>query len=423
MAWFQAAYWTVAGTAIGIALLLVLQTLEHCRYARGRGRRITRKAPTDPVMLFVPCKGNDADLETNLRPMFEQDHPNYELTFIVESAQDEAHAPIQRLIDEHPHRTARIVVAGLASESGQKVHNLLVATEHLPPHVGILAFADADIRPPRDWLRLLTQQLHRMAASTGYRRFVPKRLTLANLIVASIDTAVVPIMFPCIHHKVWGGSWAIRRDVFDSGRMRDAWRGTLSDDLVASNVLAQMKQPLALECACILPSPIDIDMRTMLAWVRRQFIIGRFYSPFLWATVSAGHCLSQLIFWGSVVGAIVGAATGAAWTWQPASLVGAMYGLQVFRGWLRQAASRIYLPNVQNELRAARLFDIWCGPVASTALFCALVASAIGRRITWKNNIYEMSYGGQIRTIAPPAPAAAPPPCDAETRKTLRRTA
>jgi hypothetical protein len=270
---------------------------------------------------------------------------------------------------------------------------------------------------------LLTQQLHRMAASTGYRRFVPKRPTLVNLIVASIDTAVVPIMFPCIHHKVWGGSWAIRRDVFESGHMREAWRGTLSDDLVASNVLARMKQPLALECACILPSPIDVDMRTMLAWVRRQFIIGRFYSPFLWAIVSASHCLSQLVFWGSFIGAIVGAMIGAAWTWQPAAVVGAIYGLQVFRGWLRQAASRIYLPNVQSELRSARLFDIWCGPVASTALFGALVGSAIGRRINWKNNVYEMSYGGQIRKIASPSPTTAHTPRDAETRIAPRRAA
>jgi hypothetical protein len=401
MSWFQAAYWTVGGACLSIALLLLLQTLEHCRYARSRGRRIGRKAPDDAVALFVPCKGNDSDLEANLRPMFAQDHPNYELAFIVESLTDDAYTPIQRLIAEHPNQRARIVVAGLATDSGQKVHNLLVATKHLPPGVKILAFADADIRPPQDWLRLLTQQLHRLTASTGYRRFVPKRVTLANLIVASIDTAVVPIMFPCIHHKVWGGSWAIRREVFENGQMRDAWQGTLSDDLVASNVLARMKQPLALECACILPSPIDVDMRTMLAWVRRQFIIGRFYSPYLWAIVAAGHCFSQLVFWSSAAAALVGIVRGANWWWQPAAFVGVMYGLQVLRGWLRQAASRIYLPDSQQALRAARLFDIWCGPIASAALFGALVGSAIGRRITWKNNVYEMSYGGQIRKLPP----------------------
>jgi hypothetical protein len=47
------------------------------------------------------------------------------------------------------------------------------------------------------------------------------------------------------------------------------------------------------------------------------------------------------------------------------------------------------------------------------ALCCALVASAFGRRIVWKNNVYEMRYGGQIQKI-PAGPqattsAAAPP--------------
>ncbi len=423
IAWIQISYWVAASSTACIALLLLIQTIEHRRYANSRGRRISRKAPTDRVALFLPCKGDDGDLEDNLRPMFVQDYPNYELVFIVESVEDGAYKPIRRLMDAHPHRASRLVIAGLATTSGQKVHNLLVATENLAPETAILAFADADIRPPQDWLRLLTQQLHKSAASTGYRRFVPKRPTLANLIVASIDTSVVPIMFPCIHHKVWGGSWAIRRDVFEGGRMRDAWEGTLSDDLVASNVLASLREPLALESACILPSPIDMDMRTMLAWVRRQFIIGRFYSPYLWLVVSVGHCFTQAVFWSSVMAAIAGTVSGAPWAWQPACVAGVLYATHVVRGWLRQTASRVYLPYCQKELTAARRFDIWCGPVAGLALCVALVGSAIGRRITWKDNVYEMSYGGQIRKIPSSAEAAEGVPQTTDDSADVRRAA
>jgi hypothetical protein len=411
MAWYQAAYWLVAAGAVGIALLLLMQTLEHRRYARSRSRRVDQASPKLHVVLFVPCKGDDGDLESNLRPMFEQDHEDYELLFVVESVDDPAYEPIRRLTAQYPDRPARIIVSGLAVTSGQKVHNLLVATEKLPAGTGILAFADADIRPPRYWLRLLTQQLGHQVASTGYRRFVPKRPTLANLIVASIDTSVVPIMFPSIHHKVWGGSWAIRRDAFEAGRMRQAWEGTLSDDLVAANVLARMRQPLALETGCILPSPIDVDMYTMLCWVRRQFIIGRFYSPLLWLIVFVGHCLGQVVFWGSAAATAMGLAMAAPWTWQPACVASVLYGLHVLRGWVRQSASRVYLPDCQRALTAARRFDIWCAPISALAQAIALVASAIGNRITWKDNVYEMKYGGQIRRIpstpAPKAPAGA----------------
>ena len=96
-----------------------------------------------------------------------------------------------------------------------------------------------------------------------------------------------------------------------------------------------------------------------------------------------------------------GAAAGAPWTWQPASVVAALYALQIFRGWLRQRASRFYLPDRQRDLAGARWFDILCGPITGIALCAALVWSAIGRRIVWKDNVYEMRYGGQIRKIPP----------------------
>ena len=374
-------------------------------------RHVYPKPPSERVALFVPIKGYDADLEANLRPFFEQDHLAYELVFIVESIEDGAYAPIERLIREYPARPARLVVAGLASDSGQKVHNLLVATEFLPPGVNVLAFADADIRPPRHWLRLLTQRIHPFVASSGYRWFVPKRATPANLLLSAINAAVVPTMFPGIHHTVWGGSWAIQREVFESSGLREAWRGTLSDDLVASAVLARLKLPIALEPACILPSPIDVDFRSMVTWVRRQYLIGRVYSPRLWTFVFVGHLVNQMVFWGCFTTAAVGAIVGAPWTWQPAAVVGVLYGLQVCRGWLRQRASRIYLSQCQRELAAARWFDILCGPLAALTLAVALVASAIGRRISWKGNVYEMASGGQIRRI-PTVSAAAPDTVD-----------
>ena len=416
MAPLQIGYWVTASAAIGIAVLLTMQAFEHRRYARSRARQVYASPPTERVVLFVPCKGADSDLQANLRPLFEQDHANYELVFIVESVDDGAYEPIRRLIGEYATREAQIVVAGLATASGQKVHNLLVATENLPPRAGVLAFADADIRPPSSWLRHLTQRLHPFAASTGYRAFVPKRPSLANLLVASIDGAVVPTMFPGIHHKVWGGSWAIRREVFESVRMRDAWQGTLSDDLVAGSVLAHAKQTIALETACILPSPIDVDLRTMLSWVRRQFIIGRFYSPALWSIVLFGNFLGQTVFWGSAAAALCGLSTGAAWTWQPALVVAVLYALGVLRAWTRTRASRIYLPDHQRELAAVHRFDMWCGPLSAVVMCAAMVASAIGRRITWKSNIYEMRYGGQIRRIPSPSDAV---PCGSSVRSSL----
>ena len=331
--------------------------------------------------------------------MFEQDHADYELVFIVESVDDEAYRPICRLISEYTERRTQVLIAGLATTDGQKVHNLLAATERLSPQTRILCFADADIRPPRDWLRQLTQQLHKLGALD--------RLSTLRAQARHIGQPAggQHRQRRSAHHVPHHSSQGVGRVVGDSpravrvDRAARVWRGTLSDDLVASNVLSQAHQSLALETACILPSPIDIDFPTMLSWIRRQFIIGRFYSPWLWLVVLIGHCAGQLILWSNVVAATVGLAIGAAWAWQPLAVVAALYGLHVVRGWFRQSASRYYLPEHQQALAGVRRFDIWCGPLSGAVLACALVASAIGRRIAWKSNVYEMSYGGQIRRI------------------------
>ena len=400
MEWLPIGFWTLAALAVASAALLTMQTWEHRRYARSRVGHLNPNAPRGHAAIFVPCKGADVDLENNLRPLFEQNYDSYELVFVVESPQDPASRVIQRLLLQYPGQRAKLILAGSATHCGQKVHNLLAATEQLSDGVDFLVFVDADVRPPRDWLRMLTQTLHVCGAATGYRWFVPKRATLANCLLSSLDSAVAAMMFPGRHHMIWGGSWAIRRDVFEAGSVREAWQGTLSDDLVASNVLARIRQPVALEPTCILPSPLDVDFRTMFSFVRRQFIIGRYYAPRLWGSMLILNCLSQIVFWGSLVATAWGFFGQTAWRWQPAAVLGLLYGLHVFRAWLRQLASRNYLPRRQEELAAARQFDIWLGPLAALVCCFGLLASAFGRKIIWKGIVYDMQLGGRIRSIS-----------------------
>ncbi len=401
MDWLMVGYWTLSALAVLAGALLTLQTYEHRRFVRSRmaASNTMNITSSGRVALVTACKGADADLEGNLRPLFEQDYEDYELIFSVESHDDAACDTIQRLILAYPGRQVRLVVAGRATESGQKVHNLLAATERLPSDIRVVAFLDADARPPRDWLRLLTQRLHDHDAATGYRYFVPKRATLANHLLASIDGAVLPIMFPGLHSKVWGGSWAIRRDSLEAIQLREAWRGTLSDDLVAANVLAACRQRLAVEPAAILPSPLDCTLSGMFEFVRRQFMVGRYYSPLLWCGAVAWNCLVQCVFWGSLVATIVGLYTQARWMWQPAAVVAALYALHVGRACLRRDASRYFLPSAQEQLASARRFDIWCGPVAALAGCLAMLASAAGRQIVWRRIAYDMRMGGGIRKI------------------------
>jgi ceramide glucosyltransferase len=392
-------YWIAAGAAILMSALVAWQTWEHRRFVRSRIRNPSITPCQGRVLLVVPCKGHSDDLEANLRPLFEQDHDNYELVISVESLADSACAVIKRLIEQHPRLGARLVVAGVTASHGQKVWNLLAATAEVSSKIDILAFVDDDVRPPSDWLRMLTQRLNEYVASTGYRWFVPARPTFANCLLSSINAAIVPIMFPGHHHKVWGGSWAIRREIFESGGLREAWQGTLSDDLVAGNVLARLKRRITVEPACIVHSPIDMTLGDMFSFMRRQYTIGRFYSPLLWTTMLVYSCATQIALWGIAAAAVWGVCQGQAWAWQPLLATAALYGLHVFRGQVRHKAARYFIGRRWEQLSAARWFDIWLAPVTGLAIWIGLVSSAFGRRITWRGIVYEMGSGGAVRRI------------------------
>jgi len=340
-------------------------------------------------------------LEENLRPLFEQDYPNYSLTLVVESADDPACGPIRRLIARRPNVAATLFVAGQAHQGGQKVHNLREATACLPNDVEILAFVDSDACPRTNWLSQIVERLQRaeVGAVTGYRWFVPERDTLSNLLSYSINSAVAAGVGPGGHHLVWGGSWAIRRDTFDALRMRDAWRGTLSDDLVATRVLHQAKLRIEFQPACMLASPLDNNWRQTAAFLRRQYVIARFYTPQWWLLAFVAASLPMLTFWGGLALLAAGWASGDARAWLPAVICLAFYASTVLRGLLRCELARLYLPEHQARLARAFRFDLWTGPLVLLANWLVMFSSLFGNRLKWRDIVYRIQRGGQVRIV------------------------
>ena len=316
------AYCVLVGLAVAQAVLMVLQTWEHRRFARSRFRALRRARPSGKAMVFAPCKGIDDDLEENLRRLFHQDYDDYEITFIVEDVSDPAYGRIRRLIADHRHVVCHLVIAGRAKESGQKVHNLRMATRQLRPEIEFLVFVDSDARPRREWLRGLIGRLadrgnRDVGAVTGYRWLVPTRPTPANHLLYGVNCGIAALFGPKGFYPIWGGSWAIRRTVFESIGLRQEWKGTLSDDLVASNVLRRNKLGVRFEPAGMVTSPTDGGLRQTFSFLRRQYLIGRFYTPRAWALGLASAALPNLAWWISLGAVIQGLAAGAA-VWLPA---------------------------------------------------------------------------------------------------------
>lgn len=417
--WF-ASFLVFAALTAGQVALVFLSLWEGRRFAISRLRRPAKQPPPRQAALFVPCKGIETGLEENLRPLFEQDYPNYSLTLIVESADDPACGPIRRLIAQRPNVSARLFVAGQAHLGGQKVHNLREATAGLADDVEILAFVDSDARPRSNWLSQIVERLGRaeVGAVTGYRWFVPERGTVSNLLSYSINSGIAAGVGPGGHHLVWGGSWAIRRDAFDALRMRDAWRGTLSDDLVATRVLHRAKLRIEFQPACMLASPLDNNWRQTIAFLRRQYVIARFYAPQWWLLAFAAASLPLLTFWGGLALLAASWACGDARAWLPALVCPAFYASTVFRGLLRSELARLYLPEHQAQLATAFRFDHWAGPLVQLVNWMVMFSSLFGNRLKWRGIEYRILRDGQVRIVrrhdacvippSEPAPANCP---------------
>ncbi len=393
----------LSGLALIFGVLLTLQCWECRRFVRSRLSAVGRppRRRRRHVALFAPCKGADLELEQNLQSLFQQDYDNYEVVFIVESQDDPAAATIRRVMNQYPRVPSRLVIAGRATESGQKVHNLRVATEQLSANIEVLTFVDSDARPSSTWLTTLVARLHDpgVGATTGYRWFVPQRYSPANLILYCINSGVAGLMGPHDYNLVWGGSWAIRREIFDKIALRDKWLGTLSDDLVASRVLNAAGLKTEFEPRCMAVSPIDVTLAGMFEFTRRQYMIGRRYAPARWCLALLAASVMQIAMWGCLVAAICGAFIGWAHWWLPAINFAALYGLGSVRAWFRQDVGRRLCSSHTQQLAPAGRFDVYAGPLVGLLNWLGIISSLFGSCITWRGNRYRILPGGQIQLL------------------------
>jgi ceramide glucosyltransferase len=425
-----------AGLALLESFLLSCQSWEHRRFARKRLRSrfnlktgfakiererscqqeeawlrlspdLDNKTPSvagldQRVVLFSPCKGIDLGFKDNLRPLFCQDYDNYELVFIVESDRDPACPIILKLIAEYPHVNCRFLVAGQASNTGQKVHNLRAATRQLAPEVKILAFVDSDARPHPAWLGQLVQRLSHpgVGIATGYRWFVPERPTLANLLLHSINATAASLYSPKGLNPVWGGSWAISRERFDGLKLREVWDGMLTDDLVATNLIRQANLKVEFEPTCMLASPLDFSFNQMFNFLRRQYLISRHYMPRWWALTLLATTLMILGFWGSLTALAAGLIWQIPGTWLPAVCCMALYLWGIVRASIRCDLARQYLPQRRHDLVRAMWFDCLAAPLAALVNWAAILSTMGERHLVWRGITYRLLADGKTCIIA-----------------------
>lgn len=278
---FVGAACIVAGELLATLFTIVYQRFWYTNRVRNRLDQSYRPR----CAIIVPCKGIPKDLGNNLRGFLDLDYPDYSVVYITESEDDAAVGVINEIVANNPN--AKRTVAGFATTCCQKNYNLLAGLK-VAGDPEVYVFADADIKPQKEWLRELVLPLSdsRIKATSGFRWLHAKSGSVAELSHSYVNIFIY-ILFSvaCFAGGVglWGGSMAIRRKDFEALGVADKWVRASVDDMSLSYLLYKNRCKAVVVPSCIIQSDDLLQTYWGTAdWFKRQIMYLKAYQKNLW---------------------------------------------------------------------------------------------------------------------------------------------
>ncbi len=379
-------YWVIAGSAALLALASLRGGRSRAAYVKAR---LAERAGTlPPATVIVPVKGEDAGLRENLAALASLDYPDYELIVAAHSAAD---IPADVL----PERVKVVLARGGSERASEKVQNLAAAVAAARHTSTVYAFADSDARVTAGWLRALVAPLHEpgVGASTGYRWYMPEAAGLWSLLRAVWDGVSLGVLGPGDNPFAWGGSMAVRKDVFFDAAILEAWKTAISDDYALSGAVHRAGLRIAFAPGALAPGHEGITAGRFFKWARRQLLITRAYSPALWRAGFAGHVIYCAGMAAAVAGWLQGS-TAAPW------LLAAQLVPGMAKGFGRARLARSALPSYAAWFRRWGWTHTLLVPVATWLWLVVLLSSAFGDSIEWRGRRYRLRRDGAGRDAA-----------------------
>ena len=368
--------------------------IDYLGYFRSELAR-PRSTYTPFATIIVPCRGLDQGLRENLLRLFEQEHPAYEIIFVVDDVHDAAASVIEELLGKAGDGLARakLVVAPKADGSSQKVENLREAVLHADPRSEVFVFADSDARPSREWLSRLVAPLEdpQIGASTGYRWLISERPTFASEMRSAWNASIASALGANLKSNFcWGGSMAIRRETFERLNIRERWRGTLSDDFAMTRAIKEAGLAIYFVPQALAASIENCAFGEMIEFTTRQMKITRVYAPHLWRSSFFGAGLYTVVMSTALLIVILSGQNNFAVYFSLAT-IGLVSVFSTGKSWLRLRAVKLALKEFSRELRLQNFTQNTLWPLAPPLFLFNAIAAAFSRRMTWRGIKYKLN--------------------------------
>jgi hypothetical protein len=376
---------------------MVLATFAVWYYWRAVRGPLTVPCFAAPTVVIIPVRGAD-NLLGLWRALCAQQFPDWRLIFALEAESDPAFPLLTRLIAATQERPdTELVIAGTATQCGQKIHNQLAAVARLRPRDTIIVFADADIVPQPDWLARLVHPLGRddVEIVSGWRWLVADDDRLATAFVSAAHASFSLAPRPRAWALAWGGSMALRRRYLDAIDLRAWWRDALLDDLRLTRAAWTAGGAVLGPSALLLRSPVRYDWRRAAAFVRRQYLFVRIHMPGYWAIAAAAVTI-PLFGWAAAIGAGLAGPHYLLLGFAPAMVLH-QYRVAVRR---RIACRLWHDPPKRRQV----VVDRWAVPAWQLFHAALFWSTAFGHTIHWAGRTYRLDRAGKLRS--PPESAA-----------------
>lgn len=360
-------------TVIGIGTLPFLFIIGYLKNREG-----PRLHDAASVTVIVPCKDHHPQLRENLQAICRQDYPSFQVLFILDSSSDSAYPDVAAVIQGVAQ--ARCLFARTVPNTSGKISALLTGLDS-GRACEVLVFADSDIRPSVSWLRDLVAPLDeaKVGASTGYRWFMATSLKSAFISTWSLST--VSASFYSFANFAWGGSMAMRTELFDKLGIANEWRTGLSDDLILTKAVKAAGYRIRFVPQSMVESPVDENLRSFIRWGSQQITWMRWYSPLAWAGYYFGVLFVTAVLVMDAVLFVQGDMLFGI-------LLGVTLALEMVYGWIGVWT----FEHLMRYPRERFHYKLWYGLLAPVAFllyaYNALVSS-VKREIRWCGKVYR----------------------------------
>lgn len=232
--------------------------------------------PSTSIILCL--RGADPFLPKCLSALLNQNYPNYDLQIVVDSYEDPAWKMVSQIVKQGTVKQVKInSLVVPRSTCSLKCSALVQAVSNLDKNCEVVALVDADTIVHANWLRELVTPLTNpeVGATTGNRWYLPQGKYWGSIVRYVWNVAAVIQMY--FYRIPWGGSLAIKTEVFRKSELLNKWEQAFNEDTMLKRILQQQGLKVEFVPSILMVNREESELKSFFGWVKRQLLCSRLY--------------------------------------------------------------------------------------------------------------------------------------------------